>query len=204
MTLPWIVGSAVVGVLAGPPLRVGVLARYGVKAPAFTVEAAAGLALATVAARSPSSWQLAAMGWLMLSAVTLAFVDIAIARLPDPLTGAALAGTLGFLTADALAGGHPGRLAGTVIAALALCGFYLVLFVIRPSGMGLGDVKLAASVGVALGWIGWRALVEGTFLTFALAAIYGVALLLLRRATRTSQLPLGPFIVLGTLAAIAI
>ena len=70
--------------------------------------------------------------------------------------------------------------------------------------MGLGDVKLAASVGAALGWIGWRALVEGTFLTFALAAIYGVALLLLRRATRTSQMPLGPFIVLGTIAAIAV
>ncbi len=69
--------------------------------------------------------------------------------------------------------------------------------------MGLGDVKLAAGVGVALGWIGWRALVAGTFLTFALAAIYGIALLLLRRASRTSQLPLGPFIVLGTLAAIA-
>jgi hypothetical protein len=90
-----------------------------------------------------------------------------------------------------------------VISALALCGFYLVLFIIRPSGMGLGDVKLAASVGAALGWIGWRAVVEGTFLTFALAAVYGVALLLLRRATRTTQLPLGPFIVLGTLAAIA-
>jgi leader peptidase (prepilin peptidase)/N-methyltransferase len=204
MTLPWIVGSAVVGVLAGPPLRVGVLARYDVKPPAFAVEAAAGLALAAVAARSPSLWQLAALGWLMLCAVTLAFIDIAIRRLPDPLTGAALAGTLGLLAAAALAGGHPGRLAWAVISALALCGFYLVLFIIRPSGIGLGDVKLAASVGAALGWIGWRALAEGTFLTFALAAVYGVALLLLRRATRTTQLPLGPFIVLGTLAAIAV
>ena len=192
MTLPWLVGSAVAGVLAGPPLRAGVLARYHVKPPAFAVEAAAGLALAAVAARSPSLWQLAALGWLMLCAVTLAFIDIAVRRLPDPLTGAALAG------------GHPGHLAVAVISALALCGFYLVLFIIRPSGMGLGDVKLAASVGAALGWIGWRALVEGTFLTFALAAIYGVALLLLRRATRTTQLPLGPFIVLGTLAAIAV
>jgi leader peptidase (prepilin peptidase)/N-methyltransferase len=70
--------------------------------------------------------------------------------------------------------------------------------------MGLGDVKLAAGVGVALGWLGWQAVVAGTFLTFALAAVYGIALLLLHRASRTSQLPLGPFIVLGTLAAIAI
>jgi leader peptidase (prepilin peptidase) / N-methyltransferase len=207
MTLPWIVGSAVAGMLAGPPLRVGVLARYGVKPPAFAVEAAAGLTLAAVAARSPSPslWQLAALGWLMLCAVALAFIDIAIRRLPDPLTGAALAGTLCLLTIAALTGGgHPGQLGRAVIAAAALCGFYLALFIVRPSGMGLGDVKLAASVGVALGWLGWQSLVAGTFLTFALAAAYGIALLLLRRASRTSQLPLGPFIVLGTLAAIAV
>ena len=203
MTLPWIVGSAVVGVLAGPPLRVGVLARYGVKPPAFAVEAAAGLTLAAVAARSPSLWQLAALDWLMLCAVALAFIDAAIRRLPDPLTGAALAGTLGFLAAAALTGGgHPGQLGRAVIAAAVLCGFYLALFIVRPSGMGLGDVKLAACVGLALGWLGWQALVAGTFITFALAAVYGCALLLLRRATRTSQLPLGPFIVIGTLAAI--
>ena len=47
--------------------------------------------------------------------------------------------------------------------------------------MGLGDVKLAASVGTALAGAAGPALVVGTFLTFALAAIYGVALLLLRR-----------------------
>jgi leader peptidase (prepilin peptidase) / N-methyltransferase len=202
VTLPWIIAGAAVGVLAGWPVRVGVLARYGVAPPALAVEAAAGLALAGVAARAASPWQLAAFGWLMLCAVPLAFIDVALRRLPDPLTGAAFAGTAGFLTVAALAGGHPGQLARAGIAAAALCGFYLVLFVVRPSGMGLGDVKLAAGVGVALGWLGWQALIAGTFITFVLAAVYGCALLLLRRATRTSQLPLGPFIVIGTLAAI--
>lgn len=204
MTLPWIIGGAAVGVLAGPPVRVGVLARYAVAPPALAVEAAAALALAVTAARAASPWQLAGLGWLMLCAVALAFIDAAIRRLPDPLTGAAFAGTLGLLAVAALTGGHPGQLGRAAIAAAALCGFYLALFVIRPSGMGLGDVKLAAGVGVALGWLGWQAVVAGTFLTFALAAVYGIALLLLHRASRTSQLPLGPFIVLGTLAAIAI
>jgi len=205
VTLPWIIGGAAVGVLAGPPVRSAVLARYGVVPPALAVAAAAGLALAVTAARAASPWQLAGLGWLMLCAVALAFIDAAIRRLPDPLTGAAFAGTLCFLTVAALTGGgHPAQLGRAVLAAAALCGFYLALFVIRPSGMGLGDVKLAAGVGVALGWLGWQALVAGTFLTFALAALYGAALLLLRRASRTTQLPLGPFIVLGTLAAIAI
>jgi prepilin signal peptidase PulO-like enzyme (type II secretory pathway) len=35
------------------------------------------------------------------------------------------------------------------------------------------------------------------------AAVYGGALLALHRATRTSRLPLGPFILIGALAAIA-
>jgi leader peptidase (prepilin peptidase)/N-methyltransferase len=202
MTLPWIVGSAAVGVLAGPPMRPGVLAGYGVKPPALAVEAAAGLALAVTAARVESAWQLAGLGWLMLCGVTLAFIDAAIRRLPDPLTGAAFAGTLGFFTIAALTGGHPGQLARAGIGAVVLCGFYLALFIVKPSGMGLGDVKLAASVGIALGWLGWQALVAGTLVTFVLAAVYGCALMLLHRASRTSQLPLGPFIVIGTLAAI--
>jgi leader peptidase (prepilin peptidase) / N-methyltransferase len=204
VTLAWVVGEAAVGVFAGPPLRAEVLARYGVKPPVLTVEVAAGGALALAVVRAVAPWQAAALGWLMLCGVALAFIDAAIRRLPDPLTGAAFAGTLSFLTVAALTGGHPGQLARAGIAAVVLCGFYLVLFVVRPSGMGLGDVKLAACVGLALGWLGWQALVAGTFVTFVLAAVYGCALLLLRRASRTSQLPLGPFIVIGTLAAIVI
>jgi len=198
VTLPWIIGAAVAGVLAGPPVRAGVLARYGVAPPALTVEAAAGLALAVTAARAASPWPLAGLGWLMLCAVALAFIDAAIRRLPDPLTGAAFAGTLGFLAVAALTGGgHPGQLGRAVLAAAALCGFYLALFIIRPSGMGLGDVKLAAGVGTALGWLGWQALVAGTFLAFALAAVYGIALLISGRATRKHQIPFGPFMITG-------
>lgn len=202
MTLPWIIAGAAAGVLAGPAVRAGLLARYDVEPPVLGVEAATGLALAVTAARAVPPWQLAALSWFMLCAVALAFTDAATRRLPDPLTGAALAGTLGFLAVAAFAGGHLGQLAGAGIAGAALCGFYLVLFLIRPSGMGLGDVKLAASVGTALGWQGWQPVVEATLLTFTLAACYGAVLLLLRRATRTSQLPLGPFMVIGALAAV--
>jgi leader peptidase (prepilin peptidase)/N-methyltransferase len=202
MTLPWIIGGAAAGVLAGPLLRAFVLARYSVKPPKLTVEAAAGIALAAAVVRSASAWQAAALCWLMLCAVALTFIDIAVRRLPDPLTGAAFIGVLGVYGVAVLADGHPGQLVRAAVAAAALCGFYLLLFLIRPSGMGLGDIKLAASLGAALGWQGWPLVVAATFVTFTAAALYGIALLLLRRATRTSQFPLGPFMVLGALAAI--
>ena len=84
-----------------------------------------------------------------------------------------------------------------MLAAAVLCGCYLALFISGPSGMGLGDVKLAVGVGTALGWLGWQALVAGTFLAFALAAVYGVALLISGRANRKHRILFGPFMIGG-------
>ena len=170
----------------------------------LAAEAAAGLALAVAAARVTSPWELVALAWLILIAVPLALTDLAVHRLPDPLTATAFTGTLALLTAAALTGHQPGHLARAAIGAAALACFYLVLCLIRPGEMGLGDAKLAATIGLALGWTSWQALLAGTFAGFALAAVYGGVLLATHRATRTSQLPLGPFILLGALAAIAL
>jgi leader peptidase (prepilin peptidase) / N-methyltransferase len=170
----------------------------------LAAEAVAGLALAVAAARATSPWELAALAWLTLISVPLAFTDLAVHRLPDPLTAAAFTGTLALLAAAALAMHQPGYLARAVIGAAALTCFYLVLCLIRPGEMGLGDVKLAASIGLVLGWTSWQALLVGTFAGFALAAVYGGVLVAMHRASRTSQQPLGPFILLGALAAIAL
>ena len=103
-------------------------------------EFAAGLALAIVSARATSAWELEALAWLALIAVPLALIDIAVHRLPDPLTAAAFTGTLALLAAAALAGHQPGYLARAAIGAAALACFYLALLLIRPGGIGLGDL----------------------------------------------------------------
>ena len=167
-------------------------------------ELTAGLALAVVAARASSVWELAALAWLVLLAVPLAFIDVAVRRLPDPLTAAAFAGTLTLLAIAALTGHQPGHLGRAAIGAVALACFYLVLAVIRPGGLGLGDAKLAASIGLVLGWTSWQALLTGTFAGLALAAVYGGVQMARKKATRNSQLPLGPFILLGVLAALVL
>jgi leader peptidase (prepilin peptidase) / N-methyltransferase len=177
--------------------------RTRIGPPPLAVEAGTALVLAVLAARAASGWELAALAWLALLAVPLALIDVAVHRLPDPLTAAAFAGTFMLLAAAALAAGQPGALGRAALGATVLTGFYLLLFVITPAGMGLGDAKLAASVGAALGWAGWPALLTGTFGSFVLAAAYGVALLATRKATRADHLPFGPFLVIGALAAIA-
>lgn len=90
---------------------------------------------------------------LALIAVPLSLIDIAVHRLPGRLTATAVAGTLALLAVAALTGHQPGHLARAAIGVAALACFYLALCLIRPGEMGLGDAKLAASIGLVLGWI---------------------------------------------------
>lgn len=206
MTLPWIIGSAVLGILAGPGLR-AVIVRYAVPAghpgpPPLAVEATTALLLGALAARVHPGLVLAAACWLALCCVPLAFIDAAVRRLPDVLTGAAFGGTALLLLAAATASGHWHVLAQAALGGLALTGFYLLLALISPSGMGLGDVKAAAALGTMLAWRGWTALLAGGFAGFLLAALYGTTLLVSGRASRKSQIPFGPFMIAGAFLAI--
>jgi leader peptidase (prepilin peptidase) / N-methyltransferase len=145
---------------------------------------------------------LAAYCWLAAATVPLAWIDAIVRRLPDVLTGAAYAGTVLLLVAAAAHVGDWGALLRAVAGGLALAAAYLALAFIHPAGMGLGDVKLAASLGTALAWIGWRALLAGTFAGFVLAGCYGMVLLARHRATLKQHIPLGPFMIAGTFLAL--
>ncbi|GBQ00392.1 hypothetical protein SSP531S_18070 [Streptomyces spongiicola] len=142
--------------------------------------------------------------WLLLVpvAVLLALVDRNVHRLPDQLTlplAAAAAVLLGGAAALPGAGGSwtTALLGGPVLGA-----GYLVLFLVHPNGMGFGDVKLALSLGVVLGWYGWEVLFVGAFAGFLLGAVYGLGLVVLRGARRDTAIPFGPFMVSGTLVGL--
>jgi leader peptidase (prepilin peptidase) / N-methyltransferase len=170
--------------------------------PLLAVEVTMAVLLGVLAARVHPGLVLAAACWLALCAVPLAFIDAAVRRLPDVLTGAAFAGTALLLLAAAAAGGDWHVLARSVIGGIALSGFYLLLVLVSPSGMGLGDVKAAAGLGTMLAWRGWSALIAGGFAGFLFAAVYGVALLIAGRATRKQQIPFGPFMIAGAFLVI--
>jgi len=172
--------------------------------PALTVEVTAAVVLGLLAARIHPGLVLAAMCWLALCTIPLAYIDAATRRLPDLLTGPAFAGTAALLVAAAAAGGHWSALGRAVLGGAAFAAFCLVLLLISPSGMGAGDVKLAASLGTALAWLGWGALAAGALAGFVLGAGYGAALLVARRASRATQLPFGPFLIAGTFLVLLI
>jgi leader peptidase (prepilin peptidase)/N-methyltransferase len=135
-------------------------------------------------------------------AVALAFVDAARKRLPDLLTMTSYPVAFVLLgVATPTAGiGHLIRAALGLACASA---FYLVLALIYPAGIGWGDVKLSGLLGLYLGWIGPSALIIGLAAGFVLAGLAGTGLIAAGRATRKSQIPLGPFMLAGALAVIA-
>jgi leader peptidase (prepilin peptidase)/N-methyltransferase len=169
---------------------------------ALAVEVITAIVLGALASRIHPGLVLAAACWLALCAVPLAFIDAAVHRLPDLLTAPAYAGTAILLLLAAAINGRWPTLAQAVLGGIALAGFYLALALISPAGMGLGDVKAAASLGTLLAWLGWRALLAGTIAGFLLAAVYGAALLISGRATRKQHIPFGPFMIAGAFAVV--
>ena len=72
-----------------------------------------------------------------------------------------------------------------LLGGLAAFGFFLVVHLIAPRGMGFGDVKLSFSLGVALGWLSWGSVFLGLFLGFLLGAVIGVLLIATKVRTPT-------------------
>ncbi|MFG2000063.1 prepilin peptidase [Spirillospora sp. NPDC048911] len=135
----------------------------------------------------------------------LGFVDVAIKRLPDPLTlpsygvGAALLGAAAPFT-----DGGSGRFLHALIGLAALWALFAVQWFLMPSAIGLGDVKLAGVLGLYLGWLGLDAWLLGVVATFVIGGLVAAGLLAARRTGRKSELPYGPFLLLGALLAVLV
>lgn len=138
----------------------------------------------------------AAFFWAL---VVLSAIDLEHRLLPNRVVYPAFVAGWAGLAAAALAAGEPGRLLDAALGAAIFGGFFLVVGVAFPAGMGGGDVKLSFVLGTFLGYLGAPGLVlVGMFLSFSLGALTGVALVATRRAGRKSMVPFGPFLALGT------
>lgn len=145
---------------------------------------------------------LAAMCWLAACLVPLAVIDARTARLPDWLTWPAWSGTLVLLAAGAAQHGQWGELARGASGGLILATAHLAVALIAPAAAGGGDLKLSGSVGTALAWMGWTALVAGVAAGYLLAAVYGTSRVIAGRGGWRQQIRFGPFLAAGTVAAV--
>jgi leader peptidase (prepilin peptidase)/N-methyltransferase len=129
--------------------------------------------------------------------VVLTLIDIDTHTLPNRIVLPSLAVGTVLLGAAAVVGSDPSALLRAVIGSASLFLFYLVLALAYPRGMGFGDVKLAAVIGLYLGYLGWGELVVGAFGAFFVGGLFGLLLMVFRRATRKTSIPFGPWMLGG-------
>ena len=150
------------------------------------------------------SWALPAFLVLAAASVLLSVIDLQHHRLPNVVVGWFAVAAFALLLVDTVArGAWASLLSGLAGAAISFV-IYLVLALVSPSSLGMGDVKLAGVLGLYLGYLGWRTLFLGMLGGFVIAAVVGGLLLALRRANRRTQLPFGPSMTAAALIAVAL
>ena len=145
------------------------------------------------------------LAWLVFLgfAIPLAVIDAREHRLPNHLLRLAIPAGLLVLTLTVAVAGRWSALVPILVGSAVTFLGLLVLALVSRGALGMGDVKLGLFTGAYLGWIGWGAILWGTVLGLVLAGCYATGLLLLRRATRHTPIPLGPFL-LGAVAILGL
>jgi leader peptidase (prepilin peptidase) / N-methyltransferase len=166
------------------------------------VEVGTAVLFALTALRFGASWELPAFLFLAAVAVLLAVIDLRHKLLPNRVVLPSVGIGAALLTLAAAVDGAWPSLLRAGLAAGALFAVFLVLALISPRSLGMGDVKLAALVGLYLGWLGWSAVVVGALAGFVVQALIALVLLAARRIGLKGELPFGPAMLLGAGVAI--
>ena len=169
--------------------------RTAVRLPFVELGTAALFALTGV--RFGLSWELPAFLFLAGVGVLLALIDIRHKTLPNRVTLPAIALAAVLLAVAAVGAGEWPALLRAAIGAAVLFVVFFVLVMVSPRSIGMGDAKLAALLGLYLGWLGTSVLVLGIAAGFVVQAVFALILLATRRIGLRGELPFGPAMLLG-------
>ena len=172
-------------------------AREAVRARVTRARAGAAVAAVLVAAcviRFGLTPRMLIAAFVVSILVVMSLIDIAERRLPNRIVLPSTAVVLAAQIATA-----PERTAEWLLAAAGAALFLLLPLLVAPSGVGMGDVKLALLLGAALG----AAVIVAVVVAAVASSLYGVALLLRHgSAARKASMPFGPFLAFGAIVAL--
>ncbi len=174
------------------------------------VDLAAAVSFATAGVRFGWSWELAPYLGLFAALVVMSVIDLETHLLLNILTYPALfAGIFVILLLSGPTGTEE-RIWPALIGGAVYGGVLGAAFLAYPPGLGLGDVKLAPTLGLFLGWLSVDILVAvrlvfyAMIIAFLLGGLTGVAINMAKRRGMKAEIPMGPFLALGAALIIAI
>ena len=130
---------------------------------------------------------------LLLFGLLLSFIDIRSHRLPNQVVAAMTLISLSVQALIALTQSQLDRLIAALTTALVTTLVYLLLYICSRGSMGMGDVKFAFPLGLAIGWYNPEQWLPAIFITFCLAGLVALTGIALKRTSWKSALALGPY-----------
>jgi leader peptidase (prepilin peptidase) / N-methyltransferase len=134
--------------------------------------------------------------------VVVSTTDLSHGLIPRRLVYPGLAAVSGLLVAVAGVDGQWHRLTTAAIGAAAAFAVLFVIWWLAPRGIGFGDVRLSALVGLVTGWIGLLDVYVAVVSAFILGLLGGVALTVWRGAGRRTRIPFAPALAAGAVVAV--
>lgn len=147
------------------------------------------------------NWVVVIATWVLsLGLITASWVDAHTHRLPRRLSYAIFGVGFPLLVVAAIVENDLSRIVSSALGVVVATGLIGFLYWIGRGAMGGGDVRLAPVIGLYAGWISVQTVILAVVTSFLLAAIFALVLLVVGRAKRRDDIPLGPFLACGTLA----
>ena len=158
------------------------------------VEVTAGLVFALL-------WQRYGWGLSLLLAsayccvlIVIAFVDLELQIIPSRVIHPSIfLALLGAVISPDLS------LTDSLLGGLVGFGFLFLVAFVNPAGMGMGDVRLAAFIGLITGF---PSVVLALLIGIVTGGVFAAFLLITRLKGRRDAIPFGPFLVLGAIATL--
>ncbi|MEO0049057.1 MAG: hypothetical protein RL556_389 [Actinomycetota bacterium] len=147
-------------------------------------------------------WFAMALAVFAVASVVLSVIDFRTKLLPNKILLPAAGASALLLLAHSISNNSMDAFGRAVLVSLANFGIYFLLKMISPISIGMGDVKLAAYVGLMVGYANWQLLINSLMYAFFTASIVAVVMLLLKKTTLKGFLAFGPFMLLGAWMAL--
>ncbi len=151
-----------------------------------------------------AGWLLPAYLAFLLLTLALIVTDLEAFRITDRLNlPGTLVVTLLLAAGAALDGRLMALLRGLGGGVAYFAGATLLFIAVRGRGFGAGDVKLAFQLGLFTAFLGWSVLGWAVFATAMIGGVVALVMIIGGSASRKTELPYGPPMIIGAWTAIA-